>query len=269
MSQGSASTVGTYIYCIAEAQAFENGSPPFTTPGIDGPDHPVRTVKYADLVAVVSDAQHEHYDVTRENLQTHARVLEEAMTRSDVLLVSFGIVSTGDQEVQELLLKREADELHRFLEYVHGRIELDLSILWNREQLFSEIVAESDEIRALRDSIAGQNPDAVYQERVRLGELTAAAIDQRREQEAQAILEALEPLAVETKLNDLLTDMMILNAAFLVDKSQEQAFDAEVQAIGEGQADRLIFRYVGPLPPYNFINIRVRWEEGGLEGGVA
>jgi hypothetical protein len=62
-------------------------------------------------------------------------------------------------------------------------------------------------------------------------------------------------------VNKNLSDMMLLNAAFLVDKSQEQAFDARVQALGEAQAGRQIFQYVGPLPPYNFVDLRVRWEE--------
>ena len=62
-------------------------------------------------------------------------------------------------------------------------------------------------------------------------------------------------------MNDNLSDMMLLNAAFLVDKSQEQAFDVQVHALGAAQAGRQIFQYVGPLPPYNFVDLRVRWEE--------
>ena len=62
-------------------------------------------------------------------------------------------------------------------------------------------------------------------------------------------------------MNDNLSDMMLRNAAFLVDKSQEQAFDAKVHALGEAQAGRQIFQYLGPLPPYTFVDIRVHWEE--------
>src|SRR5437763_814698 len=79
--------------------------------------------------------------------------------------------------------------------------------------------------------------------------------------EAAALLDVLEPLAVATQMNKNLGDLMLLNAAFLVDKSQEEAFGAQVQALGEAQAGRLIFDYVGPLPPYNFVDIRLNWEE--------
>jgi hypothetical protein len=122
-------------------------------------------------------------------------------------------------------------------------------------------VAENDDIRALRDSLAGQAPEATQYERIQLGERAAAALQRKSEAEAAALLDTLKPLAVETRVNKNLGDMMLLNAAFLVDKSQEQAFDAKVQALGEAQAGRQIFQYVGPLPPYNFVNIRLRWEE--------
>ena len=260
MDQTQPSNTGTYIYCVARAQPFERDSSPFATPGIGGQEQ-VRILTYDDLAAVVSDSPQDQYDISRENLLAHQRVLIQALTRSDVLPVSFGTVAASDQEVQEKLLEREADDLHRSLEHVRGRIELDLKVLWNEERLFSEIVAENEDIRALRDRLAGQAPDATHYERIQLGERVAAALERKSAAEAAALLDALEPLAVETRVNKNLGDMMLLNAAFLVDRSQEQAFDTRVQSLGEAQAGRLIFQYVGPLPPYNFVDIELQWEE--------
>src|SRR5918911_1923293 len=261
MGQTPTSNTGTYIYCIARAQPFEQGDLPFTTPGVGGRNKAVRLLTYDDLAAVVSDAPRDGYDVTRENLLAHQRVIMQAMMRSDVLPVSFGTVADSDRQVQEQLLHAAADDLHGALEEVRGCIELELKVLWNEERLFAEIMAENDDIRALRDSLAGQPPEATQYERVQLSESVAAVIQRKSEAEAAALLDALEPLAVETRVNENQTDMMLLNAAFLVDKSQEQAFDARVQALGEAQAGRQIFRYLGPLPPYTFVDIRVHWEE--------
>ena len=261
MSRSSPSSTGVYIYCVGRAEAFGPDCPPFASPGIGGRGGEVRAVQYGDLAAVVSDSAITRYAISRDNLMAHQRVVEEAMTRSDVLPVAFGTVAGSEQEVQQKLLQREFDELHRSLEYVRGRIELGVRALWKQERLFSEVVAENDDIRALRDSIAGLSPDAAHYQRIELGELTAAAINAKREREAEAMLEALQPLAVETKLNPIASDMMVLNAAFLVDKTREQAFDAKVQALGGAQAERVIFQYVGPLPPYNFVNVSVSWED--------
>jgi hypothetical protein len=68
-------------------------------------------------------------------------------------------------------------------------------------------------------------------------------------------------MAIETKLNSNLTDMMIVNAAFLLVREQLPEFDAAVQELGASAADRLHFQYVGPLAPYNFVNVNVDWGE--------
>jgi Gas vesicle synthesis protein GvpL/GvpF len=259
MDQTPPSNTGTYIYCVTRAQPFAHGGSPLATSGLGGHDQ-VRILTHDDLAAVVSDAPQDQYDISRENLLAHQRVLTQALTRSEVLPVSFGTVAASDQEVQELL-HRAADALHRSLEDVRGRIEVELRVLWHEERLFADIVAENEDIRALRDRLAGQAPAATHYERIQLGEMVAAALERKSAAEAAALLDALEPLAVATRVNKNLGDMMLLNAAFLVNRSQEPAFDAQVQALGEVQVGRLIFRYVGPLPPYNFVDIRVPREE--------
>jgi len=56
-------------------------------------------------------------------------VLTQALTRSEVLPVSFGTAAARDQAVQELLLHREAAALRRSRAQVRGRIELELRVL--------------------------------------------------------------------------------------------------------------------------------------------
>jgi len=253
--------VGTYVYCVGSAKSFGPGLPAQDFHGVGGPDAKVRTVEYGDLAAVVSDAPMRAYDITRDNLMAHQRVVEESMPHADVLPVAFGTVARDDRDVREKLLRREHDGLQDYLAYVQGRAELGLKVLWDRDRLFAEIAAERDDIRRLRDLLADRPPDSAYFERIQLGELTNAAINERRDRDAEAILEELSPRAVDLQLNKLLTDMMIVNASFLVDKDQISAFDRAVQWLGELHADRLKFQYVGPLPPYSFVNINVSWEE--------
>jgi len=253
--------VGTYVYCVGAAESFGTGRPALQSTGVGGAGTTVRTVENGDLVAVVSDAQTDVYDITRDNLMAHQRVVEESLRHADVLPVAFGTVARDDRDVREKLLGRERDDLHDHLAYIQGRVELGLKVLWNRERLFSEIVAERDDIRSLRDRIASLPPDSAYFERIQLGELTDAAIGEKRDREGEVILEALRPLAVDLELHRPLTDMMILNTSFLVNRDQIELFDALVQHLGEIHADRLVFQYIGPLPAYSFVNISVSWEE--------
>ena len=61
------------------------------------------------------------------------------------------------------------------------------------------------------------------------------------------------------RANRPIGDRMILNAAFLVNRQDEHAFDERVKRLGT-RYDKLTFKYTGPWPPYNFVNIRLKLE---------
>ena len=51
----------------------------------------------------------------------------------------------------------------------------------------------------------------------------------------------------------------ILNGAFLVSRDSEGAFDQSIKQVA-AQHEKLTFKYTGPWPPYNFVNIRLKLE---------
>jgi hypothetical protein len=245
----------TYVYGVAPAEPFRNGHPPLRVPGIGGRGDPVRTIAFHDLVAVVSDVPGSRFDLTRGNLVEHQLVLDEVLTRSDVLPFSFGTVAASDEEVRDLLLRSGFDALHEQLDYVRGCVELELRAFWDQERLFTEIAQENDEVRALRDTIPLLPNDEAAVAKITLGQLAEAEIELKSTWEADGILDVLDPIAVEVLVSPNLSDTMLLNAAFLVERAREQEFDDAVFALGEARVGRLIFNYVGPLPPYSFINL--------------
>ena len=250
-----ASRPATYVYGVALAEPFENGHPPLGVPGIGGRGAPVRTIALQDLVAVVSDVAGLRIDLKREHLLDHQRVLEEVLRRSDVLPFSFGTVATNDEEVREVLLRDGYDALREQLEYVRGCVELEVKVFWDQERLFAEIAADNDEVRALRDRLFLRPGDADSVDKIALGQLTEAEIARKSEWEAGLVLEALESLAIEGLVGGNLSDTMLLNAAFLVERAREEEFDGAVSSLADARAGRMVFNYVGPLPPYSFINL--------------
>ncbi|MBI2863120.1 MAG: GvpL/GvpF family gas vesicle protein [Chloroflexi bacterium] len=260
MSLVSSSDSSIYVYCIVKSEPFCDGAPGLRAGPIGGAADGVYAIHYMDLAAIVSNSSASRYDVSRRNMMAHQLVIEEAMARSDVLPVRFGTLAKSTEQIEERLLKRKFGEFHFLLQYVGGRVELGLKVFWDRTRLFREI-AEEDRIRSLRDSIAGKSPEETHYQRIQLGQMTEEAIIRRRDQEAEALMDELRPLAVETKVNKILTDMMVLNASFLVDRSGEPALDVKVNALSEAQAGRLTLKYAGPLPPYNFVNVVVHWED--------
>jgi len=47
-----------------------------------------------------------------------------------------------------------------------------------------------------------------------------------------------------------------------VQRDQELAFDKRIKDIASS-FDKLTFKYTGPWPPYNFVNIRLKLERAG------
>jgi hypothetical protein len=97
-----------------------------------------------------------------------------------------------------------------------------------------------------------------------VGKLVEDALKRKKEKEAEKILGALRRTAFDHKLNNTINDEMFINAAFLVDKGREKEFDNIMDDLSEKHKDRIKFMYLGPLPPYNFVNITIypaEWEK--------
>ena len=254
MSQG-----GKYLYCIIrceEERAFGGVAP------IGGDSGSVYAVPYQGLAVVVSDAGTDDYDITRANMLAHQRVQERVMQELAVLPVRFGTVANGASPVDDVrrLLERRRQEFERLLSEMEGKVELGLRALWKDEKaVFEEIVAQNEGIRRLRDSLMGKPPQAIRFEGIRLGEMVKEALERRRRAEATALLAPLRTITHRTVENPVIVDRMILNAAFLVEKQREEEFDQAVERLDREHGQRVSFKYVGPVPPYNFVNIVVNW----------
>lgn len=253
--------VGKYLYCILRG----SGERTFDgVPAIGSRDGPVHTVFHDGLAVVVSDSPVQEYDATRTNMLAHERVQERVMQEYTLLPVRFGTVTQAaspGQDLQKLLAKR-GREFSRLLDDMEDKMELGLKAYWRHEQaIYEEILAENRAIRKLRNSLRGKPPQATHYDRIRLGEMVKEALGRKKTQEAAGLLHPLSRLAHRVQENETIVDRMIVNAAFLVEKGREEEFDRAVHRLEADLGQRLAFKYVGPTPPWNFVNIVVNWEE--------
>jgi len=248
---------GKYMYCIIRSPEPRQ----FATRGIGERGDIVHTVPFMNLAAVVSDSPTVEYESSRRNMMAHTLVLEEVMREFTLLPVRFSTVAPSAEAIQEKVLKRRFGEFNGLLTEMEGRVELGLKAFWYEGVIFHEIVEDDPPIRRLRDSLMGRTPEETYYERIRLGEVVEAAIWKKRDEDAEKILSPLRPLGYQSQVNKVVTDRMVLNAAFLVERSRQGEFDAAVKRLDEEMGKRLIFKYVGPVPPYNFVSIVVTWED--------
>ena len=92
---------------------------------------------------------------------------------------------------------------------------------------------------------------------LRVGEIVAKDLEKKKDKESALILGPLLAIAQEVKKNELLRDDMILNANFLIKRKKEKDFDKEIDELGEKYSQRLKFKYIGPNPPYSFVDLKI------------
>jgi hypothetical protein len=254
---------GKYMYCLIRSPQFSEGAPAlsFTTLGMGERGDLVYTVTFMNLAVVVSDTPIVEYEESRRNMMAHTLVLEEVMRQFTILPVRFGTVAPSTEAIVEQVLKRRYGGLISTFEEVENRVELGVKAFWYEEAIFREIVEENQPIRHLRDGLMGRSAEETYYERIRLGEMIEAALSKKRDEDAEKILERLRPLVYKSRVNKVITDKMVLNAAFLVNHEHEAEFDQAMQSLDAEMGKRLMFKYVGPVPPYNFVNITIHWDK--------
>jgi hypothetical protein len=246
---------GKYVYCIIRSDRQHD----FGSIGIGGGQR-VMTVAYRDLAAVVSDTPIVIYDPTRENVLAHEFVNETVMREHTVIPMSFGTVFRSDEDVTELL-RSTYQAFSDVLDKMQDKIEFGLKVLWDREKVVANLERENDEIRRLKDEISRHTASSTYFARMQLGRLIEGALEDMSTRYVSDIHDALKPVAVASRSNKPIGDRMILNAAFLVDRAQEQAFDECVKETSRNYEELLTFKYSGPWPPYNFVNIKLKLEK--------
>lgn len=243
-----------YVYGVLPAQG---GAPQFgSLPGVGG--GAVQVIAAEDFVVLVSGAAASPVQRTRRNMLAHTAVLEQAMQSATVLPLRFGTVAPHETALRACIAGNRG-AFRAALRDIDGRVELGVKASWKPGHVFTHVVERDQALRQLRDRLRSRPAGETYYERIELGRRVEAALAQSRVAEAAAIMAELEPLAdreAELKPHD---DDMIFNRAFLVRRAAEPAFDAAVERIAERCADRIEFRYVGPVPPFNFVTLQADW----------
>lgn len=245
---------GKYIYGIIRSKDSVNFGPI----GIGKRGDEVYGINYDSLCAVVSNSPIIQYEARRVNMIAHQKVLEEVMKQYAVLPVRFSTISEQNDDAGILkILEKDFKKFDDLLNKMEGKKELGLKILAHEAQIYEHIVEKYDEIRNLRAKLINLPADKTHYQRMKVGEMVAEALKKETENYKNIILDTLNPLAEDTKVNDNYGEMMVLNAAFLIKNTSEPTFDKAVTDLDEKYGRFMTFKYVGSLPPYNFVHLSI------------
>lgn len=253
---------GKYIYCIAEI----DGERHFSPMGIGGRGDEVSTVCYRDIATVISNSPIKKYSISRENALAHQLVMEEVMKHYTILPVRFGTIAEDkddvgpEERIREEVLRERYTELKDLLEKMDNKIELGMKALWkDMDMIFKEIVDEHGEIKRLQEKIADKSPEKTYAQRIKVGEMVKSALEAKKDKEGREILDLLKRISVDHHANNTFGDRMIINTAFLVEADKEKEFDDSIDELTTKYDRKIKFKYVGPVPPCNFVEITITW----------
>jgi hypothetical protein len=245
---------GKYIYCITETKGQLKQFGPI---GIGGRGDELYTICFRDIAAVVSDSPIKKYSVSRENLIPHECAIEEVMKTRTVLPVRFCTIAEDESKVKKIL-EKEHDRFLGLLKDMEGKKELGLKAVFKEGSIYKDILADYHEIRMEKEKIAKEPRSAnAYQKLMQIGSMVEAALIEEKAKWKEDILNRLAPLALEVKTNFTYGERMIINAAFLVEKAFEASFDQKVNELADQYADKMTLKYVGTLPPFNFVNVEI------------
>lgn len=248
---------GRYLYGIlADGERKELG-----TMGIGGREDVVYTLPYQDIAAVISRSPIVKYPVTRDNAIAHAKVLDRAVEEGTVLPVKFCTIAENENAIVEKVLKERYQEFVDLLKEMSDKMEFGIRALWkDKDAIYAEVVEEHKDIKDLKERLLKEkDQQKKYAGAVKVGELVQKALEEKKRREGTELFEALKPLSVKWKENQLYGDMNILNAAFLTLRERESTFDKKVHSLGEEYGERKQLRYTSSLVPYNFVEIVIHW----------
>lgn len=237
--------MSTYVYGIA---ADPHPSLPEDMGGVGEPPCPVRILEEGELVAIVSDAP-EGLRPRRRDLLAHQNVLSEAGAGGSVLPMRFGSVAPDDDSVTRVLAERTEHYRER-LSALDGRVEYNVKAGHDQEAVLHRVMAENAEVRALAEANR-QAGGGSYEDRLRLGETVAAAVQGREAVDADELRRVLEPAAEVVSAGPASTGWLA-NLSFLVRRESAQDFLAAVEEARRSHP-HLELWINGPLPPYSFV----------------
>jgi len=257
--------LGLYLYCF-----YQGGQSLPDLVGIDG-DHKVFALRYGDLNAAVSLVPLEEFGARpleqrmaelnwiAPRVIVHERIIEEIMTAHPVIPVRFCTIFASGDRIEELLGNHRA-KIIRFFSDIADNEEWGVKGYINGGQVEDALKRLSPGVQAIETKLQEASPGKAYL----LGKKRDLAIKDGLNGMTLKITEkvfqdllAHAVMGVKNKLFKLEEhkerEEMILNAAFLVLKSDVRIFRGKVRETEDKYHSRgLAFSVTGPWPPYNF-----------------
>lgn len=210
----------------------------------------VYNIPYCDIGAVVSEIGKPIQKATEGAVLEHEAVVEKLMANFTVLPGRFQTVIDGRDNLLSMMgsyYKDFKDNLAR----LRNKLEFGIKVIWPAEQIKENIIKARKKDKQKKTKSNNSQSKKFMAEK-----FEKYKIDKEFQAKADKFIKVMDiffsKFAAEKKLTKLKTENLLLDAVYLVDKSQEGNFKEAFEHIRTARSD---FKYLfsGPWPVYNFV----------------
>jgi hypothetical protein len=239
---------GIYVYGILPADI----EVAVGIPGVG--EHPglLRDVRFDGLAALISEVDSSGRLGSPDDLRTHREILDATAAEVPVLPLRFGTVLTSEDAVAKDLLAARHDEFTAALDQLEGRTEFLVKGRYVEDAVLGEVLSQNKQAAGLREAIQGKDPGAARNARIELGRLLNRAVKARRDEDARALMQAMERLCVASVAREPAGELDAVHVAFLVAADQEPEVERVIEDLAHEWEGRIDVQLLGPMAAYDF-----------------
>jgi hypothetical protein len=241
-------TQGRYLYCVTDAASVSVGNI-----GISGTE--VTGVKHNEVTAVVSAVPFKTLEASLDNIMAHQKVVEACRSQATTLPVRFGVIFKNEEGVKEMLAK-SFDDYHAKLVKLKDKEEFGAKVILDDDglkRIKAKVEAESDDVKKLSKAAAKASKGTSYLLKIKMDEALRNETAKRIETMSQDVHHELGQAALEGALLKAEHEQIVLNAAYLVDRSRRNEFQEEAGKVKRKyEKQGLTIHLSGPWAPYSF-----------------
>ena len=182
------------------------------------------------------------------------------------------IVNSKDEVIK--ILNTGHDLIIDILKKIEYLIEIDLVVTWVDFPGILKEISNHPDIIKLKDEILKKDGNITKVDQVKVGMVIKEKLDIKNKNIELKILDSLSAYGLDIKMHEVMNDQMIINAAFLINRTKKEKFEQAIDQLDEEYNSTQNFKLVGPLPCYSFYTIEIKElnpekvEQAGKELGI-
>ncbi len=215
-------------------------------------------IPYKNATAIVSkkkvvDLMDLGKDSLAKLLIGHQQTIERLMGLGFNTIIPMRLGTFAYEPIDVLkMLDKGYDLIQETFEKINNLLEVDIVASWSD---FAQIIGEvalDQRVAEMKKKLELNKNGISQSDQIAIGFVIKNLLDEKKSAYAKMITDSLMPLCKKVIHHEVFDDQMVINTAFLLDKSQSVSIEQTLDHLDEQFGGKLNFKLIGPLPCYSF-----------------